>query len=271
MQTLGLVANVYQEANAIPGWLETHTPYFDDVRVIHAGPGGAYSTDGTIEILEKWKIPVGFCAIDDGFGVVRTQAIHMSPCDYVMLLDADERFYQLNRQMTVDGEATPQEDVDRILNSYDFHGSKYPDWGMIAGLGANLKVDIGPPYDQMANLRGIIETKRPDAVCSIRRHWHDLGFRRPTQNWLLDPDWQARIVRNSPDIYFDPATRMHERIMGLQSVHHGGMVQGPFFEHFHFAFKRMEEDQRRHDVEIYDAIHKGETPPTQKDFNVKNS
>ncbi len=30
--TLGLVANVFNEVNALPGWLETHLPYFNDVR-----------------------------------------------------------------------------------------------------------------------------------------------------------------------------------------------------------------------------------------------
>ena len=73
--TIGLVANVYNEANALPGWLECHLPYFDDVRIFHAGPGGARSDDGTMELLEKWHIPVAFGAIDDGFGAVRTAAM----------------------------------------------------------------------------------------------------------------------------------------------------------------------------------------------------
>ena len=76
MTTIGLVANVYNEANALPGWLETHLPFFDDVRVVHAGPGGEWSNDGTIELLEKWRVPVRFCAIENGFGVVRSRAIH---------------------------------------------------------------------------------------------------------------------------------------------------------------------------------------------------
>lgn len=50
MTTIGLVANVYNEINALPGWLETHLPFFDDVRVLHAGPQGEYSYDGTIEL-----------------------------------------------------------------------------------------------------------------------------------------------------------------------------------------------------------------------------
>src|SRR5207245_1758030 len=106
---------VYQEANALPGWLETHLSFFDDVRVLHTGPNGARSDDGTLEILRKWNIPVEMGSIDEGFGTVRTRAIRSSPCDYVMLLDADERFYPVHRLLTCTGESTPQSEIDWIL------------------------------------------------------------------------------------------------------------------------------------------------------------
>lgn len=259
--TLGLVANVYNEVNALPGWLETHLPHFDDVRVYHAGPQRRLSNDGTMEILEKWRVPVLFGEIDVGFGVVRTEAIHSSPCDYVMLLDADERFYAVHRYMECVGEATPQSEVDWILQSYDFHGVNLPNWENVAKLGANLRVRFGNPYNQMKNLREILEMTRPDAVCTVRRHWHDLTFKRPTQDWYASPDWQMRLVRNSQDIYFDPSTRMHERLVGASNVVRADLKDGPFFEHFHFTFKQMEQEQRRHDIAIYDAIHEGRTPP----------
>ena len=105
--SIGLVANVYNEIHALPGWLETHLPFFDDVRVTHAGPQGARSTDGTIELLEKWGVPVDYDSIDDGFGAVRTRAVCRSPCDYVCILDADERFYSVHRIMVCTGESTP--------------------------------------------------------------------------------------------------------------------------------------------------------------------
>jgi len=263
MITLGLVANVYQEINALPGWLETHLPFFDDVRVLHAGPNGEYSTDGTIELLEKWRVPVEFCAIDDGFGVVRTKALRMSPCDYVMLLDADERFYPVHRIMRCSGEATPQSEVDWILQSYDFRGVNLPNWENVSKLGANLRVEIGEAYNQGYSLRGILEYENPDAVCTVRRHWHDFSFKRPTQNWHTDPDWQMRLVRNHSDIQFDQSIRMHERLVGADKVIRADTTSGPFFDHFHFTFKRMEQEQRRHDLAIYDSIHKGEAPPVK--------
>jgi glycosyltransferase involved in cell wall biosynthesis len=240
--SIGLVANVYNEANALPGWLETHLPFFDDVRVLHTGPNGSYSDDGTMEILKKWGIPVEMCSIDEGFGAVRTRAIHMSPCDYVMLLDVDERFYPIQRNMTCSGYSTPQHEVDWILQSYDFRGVNLPNWENVDRLGSRLSVDVGALYDQGTYLRNILELDRPDVVCTIRRHWHDLN------------------------IYFDSDTRMHERLVGMEKVYTANMTMGPFFDHFHFIFKRMEVEQRAHDIAIYDALNRGERPPTWKEF-----
>lgn len=270
--TIGLVANVYQEANALPGWLETHLPFFDDVRVLHAGPGGAYSNDGTLEILDKWSVPVEFCAIDDGFGVVRTRALRMSSCDYVMLLDADERFYPVHRVLQCEGEGTTQHEVDRILQGYDFRGGNLPNWDNLDRLGASLKVWHKEGFCQGVHIRDILDhwedytDKRIDAVATIRRHWHDFSFQRPTQNWQTNPDWQLRLVRNTPGICFDPGTRMHESLYGAKHVFKADMLRGPFFDHFHFTFKRMEVEQRAHDVAIYDAVHAGGRPPLWEEF-----
>lgn len=258
--TLGLVANIYNEVNALPGWLETHLPHFDDVRLWHAGPNGALSNDGTMDIISKWGVPLGIDSINDGFGVIRTRAIRSSPCDYVMILDADERFYANHRVLTCVGTDTPQAEADWILQSYDYSGVNLPNWENLAKLGAGLRIQRDNLYDQMAHLRNLLESERPDAVCTVRRHWHDLAMTRPTQDWQINPDWQMRLVRNHPSIYFDPTTRMHERLVGAQKVVRAELPLGPFFDHFHFHFKRMEPEQRRHDIAIYDAIHKGVAP-----------
>lgn len=269
MPTIGLVANVFNECNALPGWLETHLPFFDDVRVYHAGPDGIRSVDGTLDILKKWGVPVEFGTIDVGFGTVRTNAIRSSPCDWVMLLDADERFLPLNRIMTCGGQATPQAEVDAILATYDFRdlANKTPDWDNVARLGGALVVEHGVPYDAGVRLREIIgEFPNYDAIATPRRHWHDLTLKRPTQNWQTHPDWQLRLVRNHPSIYYEAATRMHERLVGANRVVWADVARGPFFDHFHFHFKRMEVAQRAHDIAIYDAIHEGRKPPTWKEF-----
>lgn len=261
MTTIGLVANVFNEANALPGWLECHTPFFDDVRVLHTGPGGACSTDGTIEILERWRVPVEFCTIDEGFGVVRTRALRMCPCDWVVLLDADERFFPVCRDLVCEGRPTPHSEVDEILRGYDFSGGG-PDWDTIGHLGADLRVSAGAPLDQGALLRTVV-AGGCDAVAIVRRHWHDFSMRRPTQSWLHDPDYQLRCVRCDPAIGFDPGTRMHEHLVGAASIYRASPLVGPYFDHFHFPFKRMEPRQRAHDVRIYDAIHEGRRPPVE--------
>ncbi len=273
MPTIGLVANIYNEINALPGWLETHLPYFDDVRVTHAGPQGSRSTDGTIELLEKWRVPIDFDSIDDGFGAVRTRTIRRSPCDYVMLLDADERFFPVHRVMVCTGRSTPPSEVDAILQTYDFRDLKamHSNWENVGRLGADLRVahpadfavqpiDGTDVYDQGLRLRKILEQYRPDAVLAIRRHWHDFSFRKPTQNWHEVPDWQLRIVRNDSSIHFDPDKRMHEQLVGVKDVFRADPTRGPFMDHFHFTFKRMEPEQRAHDVRTYDAVHEGRVP-----------
>lgn len=269
MPSIGLVANMYQECNALPGWIETHLPFFDEIKVLHSGPGGTYSDDGTLEILKKWNIPVEFCSIDDGFGVVRTRALQMSTCSWTMLLDADERFYSLLPLLTCGGESTPHSEVDAILQTYDFRDLKtmIPNWENIARLGANLKVEVGPAYNQGELLRTILkEQPSLDAIITVRRHWHDFSFKRPTQNWYTDPDWQMRLVKNHPSIYFDPAKRMHEQLVGTNNTYRATTFGGPYFDHFHFTMKKMEQEQRAHDVEIYNSIHHGRKPPTQQEY-----
>lgn len=269
MPSLGLVCNLYNEAAALSGWLEAHVGFFDDVRVYHAGPAGAFSNDGTIEILEKWRIPYTRGSIDDGFGVVRTAAIRYSPCEWVMLLDCDERFYHRGQVMTCSGESTPPDEVNTILQSYDFRDLKtlIPNWENVGRLGAKLTVQNGECYDAGAHLRGLLEQHTTlDAIRTIRRHWHDFSFKRPTQNWHTDPDWQMRLVRNRDGIHFEPGTRMHERLVGASNVLSADMTRGPFFDHHHFAFKMMAQENRAHAVAIYDKIHAGEKPPSWEEF-----
>lgn len=266
MTTIGLVANVYNEVNALPGWIKTHRLFFDDIRVLHAGPNGEYSNDGTIELLEKYQIPHEFCAIDEGFGAVRTRAIRMSPCDYVMILDADERFYPEHKIMKCTGNPTSHTEVDEILRTYDFRNGQRPDWNVIGQLGKDLKVEFGEVFDQGVYLKNLIKDKMFDAIISIRRHWHDFTFTRPTQDWISNPDWQMRIIRNKESISFDTSTRMHERLVGAEITYRADMIYGPFFDHFHFPFKQMEQDQRSHDVDCYDRIHEGVKPRTWEEF-----
>ena len=283
-KTIGIVANVYNEIHALPGWLESACSFADHVAVLHAGPAGKFSQDGTIELLERWKIPTQFCAIDEGFGAVRTRALRMSPCDYVMLLDADERFYSKAQVMTCGGESTPHADVDKILYDYgdpaqqvvqdydkgiDFSACP-SNWENLKHLGAKLSVTYGEVYDQGAWLRDII-VHDYDAVKVVRRHWHDFSWKRPTQNWHTEPDFQMRLVRNDESIHFATDVKMHERLVGAKNVYQPNFTHGPFFDHYHLFFKRMEPVQRHHDIEVYNAINEGRRPPTWEEFLEKKA
>lgn len=263
--SIGVVATVYNEANALPAWLECVTPWADHVSVYHAGPQGEESDDGTIEILEKWNIPIHRGKIDDGFGVCRTAAIRSSPCDWVMVLDIDEAFYPTMPMLRCSGESTPKSEADEIIARYTGLG----DWDCFEHtprLGCKLNVEHGSKYSQLDYLKEVMATGNFDSITSIRRHWHDLTLTRPTQNWHIEPDYQKRIVRNVSHIHFEPSKKMHERLVGSRSMYRATQTQGPFFEHFHFYYKSMERDQRRHDVAIYNAINEGRKPPTKSEF-----
>jgi glycosyltransferase involved in cell wall biosynthesis len=288
MATLGIVCNLYNEVNALPGWLEAATALADDVRVLHAGPGGAKSDDGTIELLEKWRIPIEYGSIDDGFGVTRTRAIRMSPCDWVMILDADERFHSFLPVLTCTGESTPHHEVDKLL--YDYSDPNYRsevdvvqeydksiDFGAVPSnfenmsrLGAKLTVSSKKLGSSVIFAHGewlrFLMEEGHDAIRTIRRHWHDFTWKHPTQNWHTDPDYQIRIVRNIDSIYYEQETRMHERLVGANNIYQPTMSHGPFFDHYHLHFKKMEVRQRQYDVAVYNAIAKGETPPKWGDF-----
>ena len=269
MPTIGVVANVFNEAPALPGWLEAHTTWADDVRVYHSGPGGSMSSDGTIELLERWKIPYKVGSIDEGFGAVRTAAVRSSQCDWVCLLDADERLYQSVPILTCSGDSTPPDEVNQILQAYDDRNDRTAvpsNWENLAKLGAHLRVESGEVFNQALWLRTIIQCGSLDQIITVRRHWHDFGWKRPTQNWHQDPDRQGRIIRNLETIYFDAGTRMHERICGVTSSHQPDMTRGPFFDHYHIFFKRQAVETRRHAIATYDAIHEGRKPPTLEEY-----
>ncbi len=266
MQTITAACNFYNETNALPGWLEMATAFFDDVLLLNAGPGGKHSDDGSLEIAKKWGVPVLFDEIDGGFGKIRTRLIRECKTDYVCILDADERMFRYAPILECTGPPTPQDVVDVILQQYDNRDDKLPsNWENLKNLGVNLRVEEIGMYDQGRFLRDILNNIHPDVVCGIRRHWHDFSWKRPTQSWHELPDLQYRIIRCDEKIGFDPNKGMHEALMGFDRsrVYHPDPNMGPFYEHAHFLFKAMNVEGRRHAVRIYDAIHKGEACPQE--------
>lgn len=239
--SIGMACNIYNDVHAVAGLLETASQFFDELVFVHAGPQGAYSTDGTIELIEKWKAKIIFASIDEGFGIIRTHAVRSCKTEWVMILDADERFWPTAPIVFPHGDAQP------------FHMQHYHD-----------------AYNQGAMLKRIIQYPDIDVVKTIRRHWDDFSWTKPRQNWHKIPDIQMRIMRNIPEIGFKAEVRMHEQLRdsrtgGEPRSYPATPDRGPFHDHYHCFFKLMEPEQRAHDIQIFDAIYKGETP--SKDYD----
>jgi len=253
MPSIAACANVFNECNALPGWLESAAQWADHITVYHTGPQGEYSTDGTIEIAEKFGAEVRFGDIDKGFGRVRTEMVTMCPTEWVWIGDADERIYKTAPRLICRGnELYPQENYPNFVEM-------------------RLSVEQVGSYDQITTLKSQMQPQF-DAIVTSRRHWQSWGHRSPSQNWQMIADWQARILRNCEHIGYRPDVAMHEQLVDFRSGGTPNWYQPTndnvevFFDHYHLVVKRMEPEQRQHDVEIYNRIHEGHVPPTLTEF-----
>jgi hypothetical protein len=213
---------VYQDANALRGLLELGASYFDNLFVVHAGPQGARSTDGTIELCEKFGTTLVFDDIERGFGTIRTRLIHECGCEWAMIMDADERFYPQTRVLECEG----------TDNNYR-PGDPPPELRAIV---------TDRVIDQGGHLRNLMKIPHIMAIRATRRHWMDFTMKRPTQNWLKNRDHQLRIVRNLPEIGYVKKVKMHERLVDTRTGEDPVFVPqddegGPFYDHFHMAFR----------------------------------
>src|SRR5262245_7613298 len=179
MVSIALTCNVYNDAHALRGLLESGARFFDNIFILHSGPGGAHSTDGTIELCEKFGATLKFDDMERGFGAIRTRLIHDCGCDWAFILDADERFF-------------PQINVIRCEGTDRYgHGTFDPK------LSVRHEKEI---IDQGGHLRDIISDPSVMAVRTTRRHWFDFAMRRAAENWEIVWDHQLRIVRNVKEI-----------------------------------------------------------------------
>ncbi len=236
-----MCCNVYNDAPALRGLLETSAPYFDNLFVVNSGPGGARSTDGTIELCEQYGATVVFDDMNRGFGAIRTRLIHDCGCSFAFLLDADERFFPSLPVMHCEG-------VDR-----------YP-----AQNPPNLSSFKKPQTcDQGRWLKEAIMTPGVNAVRTIRRHWFDFAMTKPAENWLLIKDYQLRVVRNHPEIGYVPNRKMHEQLRDNRTGEDpvfvaGDDYMGPFHDHFHLHFRRTQPGYKEEREKNYQRLERGE-------------
>lgn len=239
--SIALACNVYQDAAALRGLLETGARYFDNIFILHTGPGGARSTDGTIELCEAFGITPVFDDIQKGFGRIRTRLIHDCGCDWSFIMDADERFYPQLPVMVCEGtEAYPN-----VPNP---------------NLTVEHKRDV---IDQGAHVKNLIQNPETMALRSTRRHWFTFDMKHPTQNWLLDRDHQLRIVRNVKEIAYESDRVMHERLTDSRTGRDPKFVAqddmgGPFHDHYHMVFRKAQPGHKEFNEENYARLSRGE-------------
>lgn len=255
--------NVFNDAPALRGLLETASSYFDNIYVIHSGPNGAYSTDGTIELLEEFGIKPVFDDISKGYGVIRSKLIHDSGESWSMVMDCDERFVPIIPILRCEGSDkwSPDRGFDKRVD---------------------LKViDTGEISNQGKLLKEIIKDEKIMAVRTIRRHWMDFTFKNPSENFNTVKDYQMRIVRNIAEIGYEPGRKMHEHLKDVRTgqdpvYFSADEFLGPVYDHFHCHFRKSRIGYKERNEKNYDRLNKGEpmvvdtTPYGEKDVKAWN-
>ncbi len=247
--SLGLSCNFFREPHALPSCrlLLVSTASFDDVVMISSPPSDAKPDDESIALVEKAGVRLVHTTIDAGYGVVRTRCIRESQAEWVMILDCDERFFPTTPRLHCEGlEGYPAVKDPKLTVTTS---------GEMVDQGGHLKWQL----DALKKNDG-------DAFRVSRRHWFGApgDFTKPCQNWHLVTDWQLRIVRNSPFIFYDPAHKMHEKILTSKTWsepgwYSGDAYMGPFFDHFHFWAKNLDPEGRKLAVETYNKLDKAGT------------
>jgi hypothetical protein len=250
--TLTAITNVYREPHALPGWLAMACGgFFDDVVVVSSPPASAPPDEETIEIAKQAGVRIAYTTIDDGYGIVRTRCIRECKTDWLLLMDADERFYPVSPQMHCEG-------------SEKYPEVKKPKLGVTRGEQVNQGQAL---KDKLTHAGGAM------ALRMSRRHWFGPPeeMTSPCQNWTQIPDWQLRCIRNSPFVFFDPERKMHEHLKYAPTWEEpqwvtGDEHQGPFFDHFHPYFKGLDPKGREMAVQTYNKL---DAPGTADMWSVK--
>ena len=240
-----MACNVYNDAMALRGLLETAQSFFDNIYIIHSGPGGAYSTDGTIELCQQFGVQPVFADINAGFGEIRSRLLHECGEAWCMIMDADERFHANVPVLECHGEG--------VWNPSLGFDNPLPDLRVVR------RDDV---VQQGRRLRDLIQRADLMAIRTRRRHWFDFSFKKPTQNWFKRHDHQLRIVRNIPEISYRADTRMHERIRDSRTgedphYYAGDDISGPFHDHYHCFFRKARVGHKESNEKEYSKLVEG--------------
>jgi glycosyltransferase involved in cell wall biosynthesis len=224
------------EALILPGWLEAHTGLADEFLVVDTG-----STDGSIDIGRAWGANVIEQEMSGGFGFIRSFCIERASCEWVIILDADERIYRHVPEFMLKEEPT---EIDMTTK-----------WPSGPGAPTHCKyeaIGTGRYIDQHFLARQATDDPNVIGYRTRRRHWFDWDMKRPCQNWMDwvndggIPDWQARFVKTGGVVDGQPlryVRKVHEWLRdhsGREPANMGAFgPDGPFFDHFHVPAKGM--------------------------------
>lgn len=234
--SIALCCNFYNDAPALRGLLETSAPFFDNIFCINAGPGGAKSADGSIELCEQFGATVVFDDIQRGFGAIRTRLIHDCGCTWAFIADADERFHPLMPVLHCEGEES------------------YPEFPT-----PNLSTFKWKPHNQGEALREAMQTPNIKAIRTSRRHWFDFTLNKPCQNWKKNADWQLRIVKNLPEVGYQTDRVMHEMLRDSTTGRDPEFITpGIFHDHYHMFFRRTLPGYKEARELNYQRLERGE-------------
>lgn len=242
--TLSVVCNFHREPHALPGFIEAAEAFFDEVVFVSSPPDGVPPCEQSMEIVRNSGHRLHHSTVSKGFGVLRTFCLQVSKGDWTIIMDADEIMAVRAPKMNCEGT------------------EKYPETKE-----PKLTVTKHGEVDQKAQLLELIaraEHADHKAVCLSRRHWFDgpKVWERPCQNFSTIPDWQLRCVRNTPFVCYDPAWRVHEKLVMTTTWAEPPYTRGnsgPFLDHLHCFYKPLDPEKNQLDMEVYRKLDKPNT------------
>lgn len=239
MASIALGINFHNDSAAMRGLLELGSSYFDNIYALDGSPDGNFSTDGSVELLESFGVKPILEDMNKGFGFVRTRLIHDCGCEWVMIMDCDERFFPQIQAMSCEGtDRYPAQQEPNLVVT------KHPD---IINQGAHIKNQINNP--ELMALR------------FTRRHWFDFTMTRPAENWNLIWDHQLRCVRNHKQIHY--TLNMHEALVDDRTGKTPKFLEqdpvgGPHFEHMHMFYRKTQPGYKEANEKRYERLSRGE-------------
>ncbi len=244
---ISAVCHFHSERHALPGFIAAAEKMFDEIVLVSSPMDGTPADEETVKIAEASGHKLIHDTLSQGFGALRTRCIGYSSCEWVMILDADERVWTAPPALICAGTG------------------KFPDT-----LTPDLTVTpAGRPLNQRENLRNLIghaEAEKALAICVSRRHWFGAPgeWDRPCQNWNPiggEADWQLRLLKNTPYLCYDPEVKMHETLKDTRTWADPKFIRvtdgSLYIDHYAHHYRAMEPEQNTEDIETYEKLAPG--------------